>query len=43
MSPNDPLALIAAGVLLGAAAALATAVPVRRAMRVDPMKALRDE
>jgi putative ABC transport system permease protein len=43
VSPNDPLALVAAAVLLGAAAVLATAVPVRRAMRVDPMQALRDE
>ena len=43
VSPGDPIALAAAAVLLGAAAALAIAVPVRRAMRVDPMQALRDE
>jgi putative ABC transport system permease protein len=43
VSPSDPLALIAAIVLLGIAAAVAVWIPARRALRVDPMVALRDE
>ncbi len=43
VSPSDPLALLASGAVLGAAALLACYVPARRAMRVTPMTALRTE
>ncbi len=43
VSPSDPLALIAASVMLGSAALLACFLPARRAMRVTPMTALRTE
>ena len=41
--PMDPIAYGAVAVLLSAAVALATAVPARRAVRVDPVCALRWE
>ena len=41
LSPLDPLAYAAAGGLLAVAAMLATAIPVRRATRVDPAIVLR--
>jgi predicted permease len=43
VSGSDPIALSAAGVVLLIAALLASWVPARRAARVDPMVALRQE
>jgi len=41
LSPNDPTALGAAVVVLASAALVGSYLPARRAMRVDPMAALR--
>ena len=43
ITPLDPTAWLAAMLTLLAAAAIANFVPARRAMRVDPMTALRTE
>jgi predicted permease len=41
LSPLDPVSYLAAGALFVAVAALATAGPLRRALKVDPITALR--
>src|ERR1700757_379026 len=43
VSPSDPLALIAATLMLASAALLACFFPANRATRVNPMRALRTE
>jgi predicted permease len=43
LKPNDPLTIVAAAVLLLFVAALSGYLPARRASRVNPMVALRDE
>jgi predicted permease len=43
LSPLDPLAYLAVGGILGVAALAATYIPIRRALRVDPAVALRQE
>ncbi len=41
--PNDPMTLIVVGVLFAGVALLACWAPVRRAVKVDPLEALRYE
>ncbi len=43
ISPIDPLAVVPTLVALAAVAIVAAAVPARRAARIDPVRALRDE
>jgi putative ABC transport system permease protein len=43
IQPADPRALVLVSVLLAAVGVVAIALPARRAARVDPMIALRDE
>ena len=43
LKARDPITLILAGLLLAATAALATFLPARRAARLEPTAALREE
>jgi putative ABC transport system permease protein len=43
IKPNDPLAFAIVAIALAAAALAACYIPARRAMRVDPIVALRHE
>ena len=43
VSSADPVALVAAPLVMIACALLASWLPARRAARIDPMKALREE
>jgi putative ABC transport system permease protein len=43
VSPNDPATVLAALLVVGAVALLASYIPARRAARVNPMEALRSE
>jgi ABC-type antimicrobial peptide transport system permease subunit len=43
VQPQDPVSLVAAPAVLIAVAVLAVLVPARRAMRIDPMRAMRSD
>jgi ABC-type antimicrobial peptide transport system permease subunit len=43
LRPYDPLTLVTAALLLALIAAVASFLPARRASKLDPMVALRDE
>lgn len=43
VSPDDPVSIIAAGLLLIGAATLASFIPARRDAKIDPIAALRYE
>jgi putative ABC transport system permease protein len=43
VSPTDPLTFVSTALVLSTAAALGCLIPARRAMRVDPIEALRHE
>jgi putative ABC transport system permease protein len=43
VQPNDPLVYLAVAVLLGVVALAASYIPARRAARIDPLTAIRQE
>jgi ABC-type antimicrobial peptide transport system permease subunit len=43
LKPNDPATFVAAAVLLAVVALVASYTPARRASRIEPMQALREE
>ena len=43
VSPNDPVSIVGAAVVLLVAATIAAIIPARRASRLDPIKALQHE
>jgi ABC-type antimicrobial peptide transport system permease subunit len=43
VAPHDPLSVVAAGSAVAAIAVLSSYVTARRAARIDPLVALRDE
>jgi predicted permease len=43
VSPTDPLSLVTASLIMASAAVLGCLIPARRAMRIDPIVALRHE
>jgi putative ABC transport system permease protein len=43
VQPNDPLVYVAVAVLLGLVTLIASYVPARRASKIDPLTALRQE
>jgi putative ABC transport system permease protein len=43
VQPNDPVVYLAVAVLLGIVALVASYVPARRASKIDPLTAIRQE